>query len=212
VADVQPTAQPADDNPFNAPLASEGGAAPTATTPDSGNPFDTPLESEKAAEGGSGTTGEITNDVGQKVIVPKDGESFSDTLKRATAYHKSLTPEQQKAAMNAEESTIPKKAAQTMGAAGAIGVAGPAALAGLGEVVEAAPGVIREIGRQAMEFGEGKAELANKALSTFKDAYPELAKLAPKLGSFGQTAGTLGSGYAAWELFKHITGIGAKKK
>ena len=40
-------------------------------------------------------TGEITNDVGQKVIVPKDGESFSDTMKRAVAYHKSLTPEQQ---------------------------------------------------------------------------------------------------------------------
>ncbi len=52
----QPTSTPAppasDENPFDAPLASEGGAAPSATTPDQGNPFEEPLESEKAAEGG----------------------------------------------------------------------------------------------------------------------------------------------------------------
>jgi hypothetical protein len=48
-------------------------------------------------------TGEITNDVGQKVIVPKEGESFSDTMKRAVAYHKSLTPEQQQAALDARQ-------------------------------------------------------------------------------------------------------------
>jgi len=66
-------------------------------------------------------TGEIVSDIGQKVIVPKDGESFADTLKRAVAYHKSLTPGQQKAALDAETKTMPKKAAQTLGAAATIG-------------------------------------------------------------------------------------------
>jgi hypothetical protein len=87
-------------------------------------------------------TGEIVNDVGQKVIVPKDGESFSDTVKRAVAYHKSLTPEQQQAALNAEAKTAPKKAAQTLGAAAAIGAVGPALLAAPGEIAEALPSVL----------------------------------------------------------------------
>jgi hypothetical protein len=87
-------------------------------------------------------TGEIVNDVGQKVIVPKDGESFTDTLKRAVAYHKSLTPEQQKAALDAETKTIPKKTAQTLGAAATIGVVGPAMLAAPGELAEAVPSVL----------------------------------------------------------------------
>ena len=83
-------------------------------------------------------TGEITNDVGQKVIVPKDGESFSDTMRRAVAYHKSLTPEQQKAALDAEAKTIPAKAVEAgiggplaaVGtyAAGAMGIAGAGAV------------------------------------------------------------------------------------
>ena len=68
-------------------------------------------------------TGEITNDVGQKVIVPKDGESFSDTMKRAVAYHKSLTPEQQQAALDAEAKTIPAKALEA-------GIGGPLAAVG----------------------------------------------------------------------------------
>ncbi len=87
-------------------------------------------------------TGEIVNDVGQKVIVPKDGESFSDTVKRAVAYHKSLTPEQQQAALNAEAKTAPKKAAQTLGAAATIGAVGPALLAAPGEIAEALPSVL----------------------------------------------------------------------
>jgi hypothetical protein len=84
-------------------------------------------------------TGEITNDVGQKVIVPKDGESFADTLKRAVAYHKSLTPEQQQAALDAEAKTMPKKTVQTLGAAATIGAVGPAAP---GELAEALPSVL----------------------------------------------------------------------
>jgi hypothetical protein len=87
-------------------------------------------------------TGEITNDVGQKVIVPKDGEAFSDTLKRAVAYHKSLSPEQQQAALDAEAKTAPKKAAQSLGAAATIGAVGPAILAAPGELAEALPSVL----------------------------------------------------------------------
>jgi len=87
-------------------------------------------------------TGEITNDVGQKVIVPKDGESFSDTVKRAVAYHKSLTPEQQQAALDAEAKTAPKKAIQTLGAAATIGAVGPAVMALPGEIAEAVPSVL----------------------------------------------------------------------
>jgi hypothetical protein len=94
------------------------------------------------AENDPRKTGEITNDVGQKVIVPKDGESFSDTLKRAVAYHKSLTPEQQKAALDAETKTMPKKTAETFGAAATIGAVGPAMLAVPGEVAEALPSVL----------------------------------------------------------------------
>lgn len=87
-------------------------------------------------------SGEIINDVGQKVIVPKNGESFSDTLKRAVAYHNSLTPEQRKAALDAETKTMPKKVAQTLGAAATIGTVGPALLAAPGEIAEAVPSVL----------------------------------------------------------------------
>jgi len=68
-------------------------------------------------------TGEITNDVGLKVIVPKDGESFADTMKRAVQYHKSLSPEQQQAALNAEAKTMPAKALEA-------GIGGPLAAVG----------------------------------------------------------------------------------
>src|SRR5205809_192697 len=54
--------------------------------------------------------GEQVNDVGNKVIVPKEGESFADTMKRAAAYGKTVTPEQ----INAEVRTMPDKAAQTV--------------------------------------------------------------------------------------------------
>jgi len=95
-----------------------------------------------AVENDPRKTGEIVNDVGQKVIVPKDGESFADTLKRAVAYHNSLTSKQQKAALDAEAATMPKKTTETLGAAATIGAVGPAALAIPGEVAEAVPAVL----------------------------------------------------------------------
>jgi hypothetical protein len=117
-------------NPFDTPLNSEKQeqqqpAQQGKPFDPSVNPFDEPLASEKSES----DTGEVDNDVGNKVIVPKEGESFQDTVKRATDYHKSLTPEQQKAAIGKESATIPKKTAETLGAAAAIGAGGAAALA-----------------------------------------------------------------------------------
>lgn len=87
-------------------------------------------------------SGEIVNDVGNTVIVPKDGESFSDTVKRAVAHQESLTPEQQQAAIDKEVTTMPRKTAQTLGAAATIGAVGPALLAAPGEIAEAVPSVL----------------------------------------------------------------------
>lgn len=132
-------------------------AQPTPTTPSSTNGSgDSLLENALASVNADNVQappvndprqpGEIVNDVGQKVIVPKDGESFADTLKRAVAYHNSLTPEQRQAAIDAETKTMPKKAAQTLGAAATIGLVGPATLAALGEggvaIGEAIPSVL----------------------------------------------------------------------
>lgn len=135
-------------------------------------------------------TGEITNDVGQKVIVPKDGESFSDTLKRAVQYHKSLTPEQQQAAIDAEAKTIPAKTAQTLGAAATIGATGPAALALPGELINAAKA----------------SPEALKAVQEMAKAHPEAAKFIKKVltgaiagHSMGHTAVGAGLGLL-WDL------------
>jgi hypothetical protein len=122
-APAQPAAQPTQSDPF----AEFGGVKVEPDTKETTDPR---------------KTGEIINDVGQKVIVPKDGESFSDTVKRAVAYHKSLTPEQQQAALDAEAKTAPKKAIQTLGAAATIGAVGPAAMALPGEIAEAVPSVL----------------------------------------------------------------------
>jgi hypothetical protein len=147
--------------------------------------------------------GEVKNDVGNTVIVPKEGEDFADTMRRAAAQGKKTTPEQ----IQAEEKTMPGKAATVLAAAPAIGAVGSALdLAGT-TAIEAAPSVMKEISRQALEYADGKAEVANEALAKFRSAYPELSKLVTKLG-FGKTAGTLGLGYGSWELFKHITGLG----
>jgi hypothetical protein len=73
--------------------------------------------------------GQVRNDVGNTVIVPKPGESFADTMRRAAAYGQTVTPQQ----INAEMRTAPAKAAATLAAAPVIGAAGAAALAGTGE-------------------------------------------------------------------------------
>jgi hypothetical protein len=125
-------------NPFDKPLNSELQehqqqlAATIAASPN-GNPFDEPLASEKA-EAKAAQAGQVTNDVGNTVIVPKDGESFADTMARAVKQSQSTTQDQ----INRELATAPKKAAQVLAAAPAIGAGGVTALAAPGEMYGAA--------------------------------------------------------------------------
>jgi hypothetical protein len=84
---------------------------------------------DASASGSPSTLGSLVNDVGNQVIVPKPGESFADTMKRAAEYGKTVTPEQ----INAEMATAPKKAAQVSLAA----LLGGATLPAIGPAVEA---------------------------------------------------------------------------
>lgn len=119
-------------------------------------------------------SGQVTNDVGNVVTVPKPGEDSSDTIKRAIVYQKSLTPQQRDEAIAKETATMPAKAAETLGAAAGIGVAGPALLAAPGEgvaAIKAIPGATEAI---LQHLEENAAEYAAK--------YPHLLALAGKLG------------------------------
>jgi hypothetical protein len=86
-------------------------------------------------------SGAQVNEVGNLVITPRQGEAFADTMQRAAAYGRTVTPDQ----LNAEERTIPAKAATTLAAAPILGAGGAAALAGAGEL----PG----LGKQAIDTG-----------------------------------------------------------
>jgi hypothetical protein len=150
-------------------LAAQSGALPSEQT-----------ESETDPK----KTGEITNDVGNKVIVPKDGEDFADTMKRAVAHYQSMTPEQRQSAINKETATIPGKAATVIGAAPVIGAGGAAALAAPGEVVQAVraiPGITETL----LQHAESKA-------AEWAAQYPHLISLAGKLGIPTSTAAVLG--------------------
>ena len=152
-----PAVTPQQSDPFAEFGGSATGAAPaipTTPAPASAQPtVPSAAQSDPFAEFGGvkvsaqdtkpdpSQTGEIVNDVGNKVIVPKKGEGFADTMKRAVQYHNSLTPEQRQAAIDKETATMPKKTAQTLGAAATIGTLGPAALAVPGEIAEAVPSV-----------------------------------------------------------------------
>jgi hypothetical protein len=92
------------------------------------------------------TPGEIKNDVGNTVIVPKDGESYLDTIKRAVAHSNSMTAEQHQAAFDKEVKTMPGKAATVLGAAPLIGAGGAAVLASTGGAPEADSGLIDAAG------------------------------------------------------------------
>lgn len=79
--------------------------------------------------------GEQLNDVGNKVITPKDGEDFSATVQRAVKLGKARQAAgTEQSVINKETATIPSKTAQTLGTAAAAGIAGPAALALPGEI------------------------------------------------------------------------------
>jgi hypothetical protein len=105
-------------------------------------------------------SGEQLNDVGNRVIVPKDGESFSDRMARAVASGKTVTQPQ----IDAEMRTAPAKVAQTLVGAATIGAAMPAAEvaggAGLGGILpRVLPGTIAGV----------------KAIGAWAKAHPVLA-------------------------------------
>src|SRR5262249_9967411 len=78
-------------------------------------------------------SGQITNDVGNTVIVPKENEPFADTMQRAAAQGRKTTPEQ----TNREVATMPEKVAETLVAAPVIGAGLTALEAGPNEVAGA---------------------------------------------------------------------------
>jgi hypothetical protein len=122
------------------------------------------LLSEKleAAQKGS-DTGAVTNNVGNQVIVPKEGESFDETMRRAAAYGRTVTPSQ----ITAELKTAPAKVATVVGAAPLIGAGGAAA--------SAAPGELAGVGERLLQMTESQ-------LPKFAEAYPHLSKIATHLG------------------------------
>jgi hypothetical protein len=103
--------------------------------------------------------GEQINDVGNRVIVPEEGESFADTMNRAAAYGKTVTPQQ----INAEMATAPRKVAQTLGAAPLIGATGAAGLAAAGAAGPATPQAIAAIKAMAQAHPFA-AKLVSRAL------------------------------------------------
>jgi hypothetical protein len=97
------------------------------------------------------TAGQLRNDVGNTVIVPKPGESFADTMQRAAQYGKTVTPDQ----INAETATAPRKAATVSLAALLGGAAAPAAEVGGAaygpEIATALAPVAKKYGLRALE-------------------------------------------------------------
>lgn len=78
-------------------------------------------------------TGQTTNDTGATVIVPKEEESFSDTMKRAAAFGQTAQAKTE-AAQESTAKNLGTKAAETLAAAPVAGAAGAAGLAGAGEL------------------------------------------------------------------------------
>lgn len=124
----------------------------------------------------SAQTGQETNDVGNTVIVPKDGESFADTMKRAAAAGGNVTQSD----IDKEMATAPKKVAETLVAAPAIGAVGAGLLA--------APGELYGLASQLPQLGSQTINAA-KALA---QAHPEAAKTIGKMLLTGALGGDLG--------------------
>jgi hypothetical protein len=168
---------------FGDPVGAPVPPTPTATSSSiqvpEGVTFGDPVPDRANQHSQSSISGEIVNDVGNKVIVPKERESFADTMKRAVAYHNSLTPEQRQSAINKETATMPSKVAQTLGAAATTGVIGPAALAVPGEVAEALPSVLTHTisGVKAIGSWAGKNPLqAYLLFQVMKELVPNAKK------------------------------------
>ena|ERR1700679_396198 len=115
-------------------------------------------------------SGEAKGDTGSTIIVPKDGESFADTVKRATDRVKQ-NPQQVEKEI-ADESTpknLASKTAETLGGAAAIGFGGPALMATPGELAGMAKAATGEL-LPALTKGV-------KAVGEWAEAHPTMAKL-----------------------------------
>jgi hypothetical protein len=130
--------------------------------------------------------GEQINDVGNRVIVPKEGESFSDTMNRAAVYGKTVTQGQ----INAEVQTMPGKVATVLGAAPVIGAAGAAGLAGAGALI--APTAARTLFET-----QGPSLLRRGAVA----GAAALVPIAKKYGIKALEGAGLGAG---WDLYKEL--------
>lgn len=88
--------------------------------------------------GATPDTGLTRNPDGSFVVTPKEGESFSDTMRRAAAMGKTVTPQQ------IQSQTVKglKEAPAVLAAAPVIGAAGAASGAAVNEVATALPSVI----------------------------------------------------------------------
>lgn len=107
------------------------------------------------------------------MVVPKDGEQYADTIKRAIQHYHSLSDEEQKSQIEKESAHPVEKTAETLAAAGGIGLAGPAILAAAGDVVPGGAGyqVARNFVMQRLAagtptlFGEEAAKATLKRLA-----------------------------------------------
>lgn len=174
------------------PNASYSAAQPDASAPAT---FDPNASYQPATPDQSG---EMTNDVGNTVTVPKDGESFADTMKRAAAKGKTTTQDQ----LNKEEATMPGKVATTLAAAPAIGFGGTAAMAGLGELGTLTSDMaLKIIGKAPVESGATSwLEQEGSGLLRLAAKHPEVLKLATHVGIPATST------IAAWLGMNHIFG------
>jgi hypothetical protein len=103
---------------------------------------------------------QIRNAAPPDVVTPKQGESFSDTMQRAVAMGKQVTPSQiaNQTATGLIESPL------ALGATPVIGAAGAAGLAGAGEASAGAPQVAKAIGDMAKAHPEAAKWIAKVAV------------------------------------------------
>jgi hypothetical protein len=89
-------------------------------------------------------SGRQKNYAGLDEIVPKEGESFSDTMRRAIEYGKTVTPDQLHQQAHADWKVAPAVAAAAplIGAAGAGAIAGPSTLGSMLGAPTAAAGTV----------------------------------------------------------------------
>lgn len=121
--------------------------------------------------------------MGNTVVVPKEGETYQDTVHRAVGRVQAETPEQQQAELARNTpAKLAEGTAETLGGAAAAGVAGPAALAGAGSLPAVVPGTIaglKAIGTWA-EANPVHAYLLLQALKEFVPGFRKMTGIVDK--------------------------------